>query len=288
MGYLKIGNLYKDQRILLFKEVYCLEKVHGTSAHVSWRDGQLHFFSGGERLDPFTALFDRAALTAGFETLGCKEVTVYGEAYGGKCQGMRETYGDKLAFIAFDVKIGESWLDVPNMAQVCAGLGLEVVPWEKTTTDIPVLDELRDRFSEVAVRRGCGSGRLREGVVLRPLIELVTNNGERLICKHKGAAFEERTSPPKVEDPDKLVVLANSTAVADEWCNEMRLSHVLDKLQPDGKVLDITNTKQVIEAMVEDVLREAKGEIVESKETKAAIGRKAAQLFKARLQGVLK
>jgi hypothetical protein len=262
--------------------------VHGTSAHVSWKDGQLTFFSGGERLDPFVALFDKAALEAAFVAIGCKEVTVYGEAYGGRCQGMKETYGDKLAFIAFDVQIGESWLDVPSMAQICARLAIEVVPWEKTSTDVAALDAIRDRPSEVAVRRGCAANKEREGIVCRPLIELSTNNGERIVCKHKGAAFEERARPPKVEDPDKLVVLANSAAIADEWVTEMRLTHVLDKLQPEGKLLDITGTPKVIAAMVEDVLREAKGEIVESKETRAAIGRRAAQMFKARLQQVLK
>lgn len=287
MGYMHISNLYKDQRLLLFKECYALEKVHGTSAHVAWREGQLHFFSGGERLDPFVALFDREKLKAGFEALGAAEVTVYGEAYGGKCQGMKATYGDKLAFIAFDVKIGDHFLDVPRMSQLAADLGFEVVPWEKTTTDLDVLNALRDRPSEVAVRRGCAGDKPREGVVLRPLIELRTNNDERLICKHKGEAFEERARPPKVDDPEKLQIMSNSAAIAEEWVTDMRLSHVLDKLQPDGQVLDITGTPKVIDAMLEDVLREAAGEIVESKETKAAIARRAAVLFKARLKGAL-
>lgn len=30
MGYLHISNLYRDQRVLMFKEVFVLEKVHGT------------------------------------------------------------------------------------------------------------------------------------------------------------------------------------------------------------------------------------------------------------------
>ena len=30
MGYMHIDNLYKDQRILQFKECYALEKIHGT------------------------------------------------------------------------------------------------------------------------------------------------------------------------------------------------------------------------------------------------------------------
>ncbi len=47
-----------------------------------------------------------------------------------------------------------------------------------------------------------GDGHPREGVVCRPLIELRTNNGERLICKHKGEKFEERATPQKVVDPE--------------------------------------------------------------------------------------
>ncbi len=289
MGYLHISNLYKDQRILMFRECYAMEKVHGTSAHVAWKDGQLRFFSGGERLDPFVALFDREKLTERFQAMGegcsASGVTIYGEAYGGRCQGMKETYGDKLAFIAFDVQIGDNWLDVPRMDQLVRDFGLEVVPWERVAAEVEVLNFYRDKPSEVAVRRGCPADKPREGIVCRPLIELSMNNGERIICKHKGAAFEERVTPQKVEDPEKLKVLTNSAAIADEWCTDMRLAHVLDKL-PQG--LGIDGTPQVIAAMVEDVFREAKGEIVESKETRSAIGRKAAILFKERLKGALK
>src|SRR6185295_5043867 len=119
MGYLHISNLYKEQTILLFKECYAMEKVHGTSAHISWADGQLTFFSGGEKHDKFVALFDQERLRTEFEQrfAGFK-VTVYGEAYGGKCQGMSHTYGTDLRFIAFDVQIDEHWLAVPKMDKV--------------------------------------------------------------------------------------------------------------------------------------------------------------------------
>ena len=44
MGYRHIENLYRPraQTILLFRECYALEKIHGTSAHVAWRDGRGH------------------------------------------------------------------------------------------------------------------------------------------------------------------------------------------------------------------------------------------------------
>lgn len=64
----------------------------------------------------------------------------------------------------------------------------------------------------------------------------------------------------------------------------MRLKHVLDKL-PQG--INVESTKLVIEAMVEDVYREAKGEIVESKDVTKFIGSRTAQLFKQKLQSQL-
>lgn len=281
MGYLHINNLYKARDVLLFKEVYALEKVHGTSAHVKLADGALTFFPGGESKANFEALFDRVTLLAGISALGSPKVTVYGEAYGGKCQRMSHTYGDTLRFIVFDIQIGDTWLDVPTMDRVATNLGLEVVPWVRVVSDVEALDFQRDAPSIVAERRGCGV-KPREGVVIRPPLEVSTVDG-RVIAKHKGAAFEERATPPKA-DAGKLEVLAQATAIADEWVTPMRLTHVLDKLPA---AVGIDNTKLVIDAMVEDVLREAAGEIVDSKEARAAIGKRAAQLFRAHLMGSL-
>jgi hypothetical protein len=282
MSYAHIDNLYKDKRILSFRRCYALEKVHGTSAHIGWKNGVLSFFSGGASHAQFVALFDHGSLTSLFTALVHPEVTVYGEAYGGKMQGMRETYGPDLRFIAFDVKIGSHWLDVPDMDQVVRDLGIEVVPWEETSTDIEALDALRDKPSEVAVRRGCGE-RPREGIVLRPSFEVTLNSGERVCAKHKGEGFQERGHQPKVQDATKLAVLEDAEAAAKEWVTEMRLGHVLDKL-PGVTIVDMP---RIIKAMVEDVYREGAGEVVESKATISAIGKRTAALFKARLQASL-
>ena len=42
MGYLHIENLYKAQDILLFRECYALEKVHGTAAISKKAAGMFH------------------------------------------------------------------------------------------------------------------------------------------------------------------------------------------------------------------------------------------------------
>lgn len=296
MGYLHIENLYRCQDILLFKECYALEKVHGTSAHLSYNatvvtpdsvasPALITFFSGGESHPRFVALFNQPDLAVCFALLGHAQVTVYGEAYGGRQQGMSATYGKELRFIVFDVRVGEHWLAVPQAEAVATSLGIEFVPYAKVSTDPASLDAERDRPSRVAERRGMGSDKRAEGVVLRPLIELTKNNGSRIICKHKLEAFSERATPQKIIDPAKLEVLTAAAAIADEWVTPMRLTHVLDKL---GNPSDISDTPKVITAMVEDVYREAKGEIVESDAAGAAIRKRAAQLYKQRLQDKLR
>ncbi|MHB8407818.1 MAG: RNA ligase family protein [Acidiferrobacterales bacterium] len=287
MGYLHIENLYKNQDVLLFKECYAMEKVHGTSAHITFDKTAaelLHFFSGGEKHERFVKIFNTELLLLDFNRLGHDKVTVYGEAYGGSCQGMRGTYGDVLRFIAFDVMIGDSWLSVPDAAQVVASLGLEFVPYSKVSTDVAVLDGLRDAYSEVAQLRGCGNDKHREGIVLRPLIEVTKNNGSRIIAKHKGERFQERANQPRVIDVEKLAMLTNAKDIAVEWVTEMRLTHVLDKLGGD---VGIERTGEVIKAMIEDVEREAKGEILESNDIRKAISQRAAGLFKERVKAQL-
>lgn len=286
MGYLHIQNLWKDQTILKFRECFALEKLHGTSANVRWADGKVHFFSGGEKRERFVALFDEAALTAAFTALGHPTVTVYGEAYGGSQQGMLHRYGKALKFAAFEVQIGDSWLVVPHAADVVAALGLEFVHWVKCSTDLEALNAERDAPSEQARRNGVEGDQPREGVVLRPLIEVTLNNGDRVIAKHKRDE-ERETKTPREVDPAKQVVLEQASAIADEWVTPTRLEHVLDKLKVDGELPGIERTRDVIGAMIEDVAREGAGEFVDSKEARAAIGRKAAELFKAKLKSAL-
>lgn len=283
MGYLHIGNLYRDQRILQFREVYALEKIHGTSAHVSWRKGELRFFSGGEKHDRFVALFDHAKLAELFLAIGLDPVTVYGEAYGGKQQGQSERYGKELRFVAFDVQVNESWLEVPSAADFVSKLGIEFVHYVKIPAELYAIDRERDAPSEQAKRNGIAGPQIREGVVPRPPFEVRCNNGERIISKHKRDEFKETATPRRVADPAKLETLQAAEAIADEWVTPMRLAHILDKL---GDV-NIEQTRDVISAMTEDVLREAAGEIVDSKEARAAIGKKTVALFKARLRAAL-
>lgn len=262
-----------------------MEKIHGTSAHVSWKDGKVHYFSGGEKHTNFVSLFDEAELVKRFTEIGHEEITVFGEAYGGKCQGMSETYGKELGFIAFEVRIGESWLSVPQADDVTKKLGIEFVYYTKIPTTIEAIDAERDRPSEQAFRNGCAlrdkpeTWKISEGVVLRPMIEFQINNGGRIIVKHKRAEFmETATSRDTSVDPEKQKVLDNAQAIANEWVVPMRLTHVLDKL---GNPRDMGAIPKIIAAMIEDVEREAEGEIAgERKANHKAIGAATVKLYK--------
>jgi hypothetical protein len=284
MGYLHIDNLYKDQRILMFRECYALEKIHGTSAHVSWRDGHVQFSSGGEKRERFVALFDEPKLVMAFAGLGHDVAIVYGEAYGGSQQGQKWRYGEKLRFVAFEVQVGDLWLAVPQAHDVVTKLGLEFVHYAKVPTDLPALDAERDAPSEQARRNGIEGDQPREGVVLRPFLELSDNGGGRIISKHKRDEERETATPRKVVDPTQLQVLTRAVEIADEWVTPTRLVHVLDKMGPG---VGIERMRDVISAMVEDVMREGAGEIVDSREARVAIGKKTAEVFKARLKAAL-
>lgn len=284
MGYLHIDNLYKNQDVLMFKELYAMEKIHGTSAHILYKDKKVHYFSGGAKYEHFVGLFDEQSLYTKFDDMGRDKIVIYGEAYGGKMQGMSGTYGKEMKFVVFDVKIDDYWLSVPQAEEVAKTFGLEFVHYVKIPADIESINRERDADSVQAIRNGMGEGKKREGIVLRPLVDWRKNNNQRVIAKHKREDFSETKTKREVS-PERLKVLEEANEIAEEWVTEMRLTHVLDKL-PHG--INVESTGMVIKAMVEDVLREANGEIVDTKDARKAIGKRAAALFKERIKGELK
>lgn len=294
MGYLHIENLYRNQTVMEFEEVYAMEKIHGTSAHIKWskKDG-LSFFSGGETHSRFLILFKQDELKDLLASFQQDEIIIYGEAYGGKQQGMKATYGLDLKFIAFDVKMNGNWLDVPTAETMIKYLKLDFVDYTRLRPTLENLNAERDRSSVQASRNGCGDDKLREGIVIRPIKELVDERGNRIIAKHKRAEFTETKTPREV-DPARQIVVKAANKIASEWVTEERLKHILSGVQAlinnmkglenSTRELSIEDTKEILEVMVEDVYREGKGEIVEGPETKTAICKRAAKLYRKWLE----
>ena len=314
MSYMHINNLYKDLRIFNFKECYALEKIHGTSSHIAFKyedvdcyecsgTGQsprgygdssdcgtcgktgkikkvkITFFSGGAAFQNFVSLFNKIELEDKFIALGHNEVKVYGEAYGGKLQGMSHTYGPNLKFVGFEVQINETWLNVENAADVCKKLGLDFVDYVRIPTTLEAIDVEKIKPSAQAIKNGVENPlRIREGIVIRPIEEYLDNRGNRIITKHKNEWANENKTNREVTG-EKLEVLNKAQDIAQEWVNDMRLEHVLDAF-PEASTTDIP---KIIEAMYQDVIREAEGEIIESKDLKKAIYTKTAVMFKKKL-----
>lgn len=286
MGYRHIENLRRNQTILMFKECWAMEKIHGTSAHIRWdadHAEQIKFYSGGEKHEKFVSLFDIDALRESFLRLGRDQMVVYGEAYGGKQQGMSKLYGPQLCFVVFEVMTGaDTWLNVPNSAGVAESLGLEFVPFQKCSTDLDELTALRDAPSRIAVRRGCEPA-IGEGLVLKPLQEFRDHRNERIIVKYKTEQFSERKSKKDTKvEPARAEQLTEAEAIANEWVTDMRLRHVIGALEAaKQRSLASRDIPALLAMMQEDVTREGGDELVMSQDAARAIKRKTVELFNA-------
>ncbi len=286
MGYLHIDNLYKIPEFLQeFEEVYVSEKVHGTSGNISLSPNGLRIFPGGEKLSNVEKLFSEEFLLEKYLGLHTdQEIILYGELYGGKCMGMSHTYGKDLAFIVFDVKKNDVWLNLPEANIFAQYFNQEFVPWYQVKNTLENLDRHRDLPSELAKRRGIVEDKIREGIVVKPLWEKVNKWGSRWIVKHKRNEFMETKTPREV-DPAKVQILLEAKAVAEEWVTEERIRHVLDGNQIP---LDMAKTGDFIRALLEDIKREAGNEIdwTNEKDINRQIGTVGAQMFKKMVQEI--
>jgi len=296
MSYRHISNLYADASVLMFKTVYAMEKVHGSSARITWKDKQLTFFAGGVKHELFLEFFDQAALkTRLMELFPDSTLTIVGEAFGGKHQGMAHTYGPKLKFVAFEVKLEadgrDRWYSVPDAERIARALGLDFVYYELCVTDLAELDRQRDLPSEEAFKAGMAerdkpeTWKLREGIVIRSPVELYDFQGGRFLAKHKRKEFSERAHAPKVGEAS--VVLTEAKAIADEYVVRERLLHVMDqvKIANNLEAVDkVAYIPLIIAEMIADINREASPATEMTKPVMKQIGNAAATQYKELLQ----
>lgn len=292
MGYAKITNLYKCADIQMFKECWAMEKIDGSSCSITATINQagdlVHtYLTGGEsqtRVETIfagCALYDMETVKQILEQWNAESVTVFGEIYGGSHRKQSWRYGPTMKFVGFDVEFlsnsGKTFfVNVPIAHDFCSKVGLDFVHYVKVTTETEVLNAERDAKSEQAIRNGVvDSDKPREGVVLRPLVEVLYSTGERVVAKHKRDAERETATPREVGKD--LVVLEQAQQIADEWVTETRLQHVLSKLPPG---IGVEKTGDVVRAMTSDIFLEGVGEVVDSREARVAIAKLTATLFK--------
>lgn len=170
------------------------EKVDGTNIRVRrfQRDGrQIFEFRGKsnaatlmpslvERLQDQFPLDAINLIWPGDET-----ICLYGEGFGSKIQNGGGYLANRQGFILFDVRVGDWWLNRPDVEDVAQGLNCPVVPiiGSGSLTDAVAMAQsgYLSRVAESELRA--------EGLVMRPAVELVNRNGQRVITKVKFKDF---------------------------------------------------------------------------------------------------
>lgn len=166
------------------------EKVDGTNIRVIW-DGYRVSFKGRtdkadipkhllEKLEELFGGTDKEELFE--QTFGQSEVILFGEGYGEKIQKGGGLYG-KVNFILFDVWIGGFWLDTNNVTGIADVFNIGRVP-------IVLTGNLMDGVEYI---KGHPKSMLRdaelEGIVGRPMVQMFSRTGQRIMVKIKCRDF---------------------------------------------------------------------------------------------------
>ncbi len=166
------------------------EKVDGTSQRIIWDGYRVSFAGRTDKAQIPTHLMTRLEELFGGEskeeifeqTFGNKEVILFGEGYGRKIQKRGELYGEPN-FILFDVYIGGYCLDRGAIADIASKFGIDRVP----------LIFIGDLDAGVNFIKSHPKSRLRdaemEGIVGRPMVQMFSRTGERIMVKIKCRDF---------------------------------------------------------------------------------------------------
>jgi len=112
------------------------------------------------------------------------EMTLYGEGFGAKIQKGGGNYiADRQSFILFDVRVGGWWLKQEDVEEIAHKLSIQKVPLMLTGT----LAQAK-KYVSVAPHSSFSDDAHQfpmEGLVLRPQVDLLLRNGQRIITKMK-------------------------------------------------------------------------------------------------------
>lgn len=163
------------------------EKVDGTNIRVEINDGDIRF---GGRTDNASIpaplvkrlqerfLPQKDALMEAFPSGG----VLYGEGYGAKIQS-GGNYRPDQDFVLFDVRVGQWWLRRDAVHEVADKFALDVVPVLGRGTLNDAIASTRGGFDSK------WGAFVAEGIVARPVVELLDRSGDRIITKIKYRDF---------------------------------------------------------------------------------------------------
>lgn len=285
-------SLYKHAEILDEKEVVVTEKIHGTSGRLGFVEGN---FIVGSRKTTLSAEEDNYGFYKWLQALCIpqkmeekiapelkqKGIIFCGEFYGSSIQSEIK-YRDDKDFLVYAIRIGEDFIPWDDIAPLCAGLAIGVVPLlYRGKPDKDTLIALREGPSVINPKEP------REGMVVIPATPKRDRRGEWMIYKLKSPQFEERASLKKSKPDLDNTKFLTVKAFANEYVTEQRLSHVIDHLKEQGiEAKTISEIRLVLEEMSRDVKREGEAQLPEGIDWNLIareVTRQTAQMYRARI-----
>lgn len=167
------------------------EKIDGTNIRVAWlpdEKGEFKLRFGGRTDNAQTPTFLLSKLQDLFDEFDWvghfpDGIVLYGEGYGAKIQRGGNYIPDGVDFALFDVLIGEWWLRQDDVEGIAQTLGIKTVPRLGRGTLDSAVSQIKNGLTSSF------GGFLAEGMVIRPIVELKSRNGHRIITKLKHKDF---------------------------------------------------------------------------------------------------
>lgn len=164
--------------------------VHNCNIRICWDGYRVEFRGRTDKAQIPTHLLAKLEELFGGEskeeifeqTFGGKEVILFGEGYGKKIQKGGELYGD-VNFILFDVYVGGYWLSSDIVSDIAEKFGIKRVPILFVGTLNCGVDFIKEHPKSVLKEAEM------EGIVGRPMVQMFSRTGERIMVKIKCRDF---------------------------------------------------------------------------------------------------
>lgn len=204
-GLIILGD-YSDKVVEYLKDLNwdCFEKIDGTNFSIYWDGHNKEYHGKTERAEikkDWIEYMDSIIPTSKLEEVFPIKydengnevpfvVKIYGELHGKGIQGaIGKAYSDasnsNYMFRVFDIRIGNWWLEIEKVKEICESLGLEMVPYIGEMT-IPQAEEMviKGFKSKVADYDA-------EGLVCRPKFGIMHRDGSRIMVKIKTCDYRK-------------------------------------------------------------------------------------------------
>lgn len=110
-------------------------------------------------------------------------ICFYGEGYGAKIQKGGGNYNQEQKFVLFDIKIGQWWLKRSDVEKIATELKIDIIPIIGCGNLTEMVKFVKNGFNS---KWGAFQA---EGIVAKPIIDLFSRNGQRIITKIKYKDF---------------------------------------------------------------------------------------------------